>query len=71
MKVTNTREVDGKNGKMIIEDIPLVLNININPNVASTTSNNYTFAILAIISMILVPISIMGVSYTKKRKKAE
>ena len=71
LKVTNTREVDGKNGKMIIEDIPLVLNININPNVASTTSNNYTFAILAIISMILVPISIMGVSYTKKRKKAE
>ena len=56
---------------MIIEDIPLVLNININPNVASTTSNNYTFAILAIISMILVPISIMGISYTKKRKKAE
>ena len=71
LKVTNTRVVDGKNGKMTIEDIPLVLNINVSPNVASMTSNNYTFAILTIICMILVPISIMGVSYTKKRKKAE
>ena len=71
IKVTNTRVVDAKDGDLEIEDIPLVVNINVLANVAKTEQNNYTYAILALIAMILVPISLMGASIIVRRRKSQ
>ncbi len=71
IKVTNTRVVDAKDGDLEIEDIPLIVNINVLANVAKTEQNNYTYAILALIAMILVPISLMGASIIVRRRKSQ
>lgn len=69
LKVTNTREVDGKDGVLVIDDIPLILNINVKPNVASATQNNYAIAIFAVISMFAAPIAIIWGRIISKKKR--
>ena len=70
LKVTSTREVEGKDGILVIEDTPLTFNINVNPNVANIKGNNYTYTVIALILITVAPIVMIGVGKAKKRKNS-
>jgi len=71
LKLSSTREVEDIHGNtIVVDDTPLELTFDVVANVANVGANDYTFAVFALISMILASIAVVGIEISKKRKKA-